>query len=152
MELAAMYDVKLREGTLLSVYLAPRGSPALGPMAYPHRASAAENPVAALGHHLQDSTHIADDVITLGLTHGMFRVESSGFHGREPDEFRWNLDSGKIDSWAARFSANPGRNWSLQYSIGHLRSPEALFPTEDVRRMTASIMYNRPFRNGNWAS
>ena len=35
----------------------------MGPSAYPHRASASENPVAALGHHLQDSTHIADDVI-----------------------------------------------------------------------------------------
>lgn len=152
MELAAMYDRRLAEDTLLSVYFAPMGSPALGPMAYPHRASASENPVATLGHHLQDSTHIADDVITIGLTHRSFRIEASGFHGREPDESRWNLDSGKIDSWATRFSVNPGQNWSLQYSIGQLRSPEALSPAEDLRRMTASIMYNRPLRNGNWAS
>jgi hypothetical protein len=152
MELAAMYDRRVTEDTLLSVYLAPMGSPALGPMAYPHRASASENPVAALGHHLQDSTHIADDVITIGLTHRSFRIEASGFHGREPDESRWNLDSGKIDSWATRFSWNPGQNWSMQYSIGQLRSPEALSPAEDLRRMTASIMYNRPLRNGNWAS
>ncbi|HEU5231899.1 MAG TPA: hypothetical protein VFU50_03490 [Terriglobales bacterium] len=152
MELAAMYDERLSEDTLLSVYLAPMGSPALGPMAYPHRASASENPVATLGHHLQDSTHIADDVITVGLTHSNFRIEASGFHGREPDEFRWNIDTGKIDSWATRFSANPGQNWSLQYSIGQLHSPEALSPTEDLRRMTASVMYNHPFRNGNWSS
>ncbi|HKT26093.1 MAG TPA: hypothetical protein VJR04_15910 [Terriglobales bacterium] len=151
MEVAAMYDAKLGENTLLSIYFAPMGSPALGPMAYPHRASASENPVATLGHHLQDSTHIADDVITVGLTHRKLRIEASGFHGREPDEFRWNLDSGKIDSWATRFTVNPGQNWGLQYSIGQLASPEELAPAEDLRRMTASVMYNRPFRNGNWA-
>ena len=152
MELAAMYDVKLSDSTLLSVYFAPMGSPALGPMAYPHRASASENTIATLGHHLQDSTHIADDVITVGLAHRNFRIEASGFHGREPDESRWNLDSGTIDSWATRLTTNVGQNWSLQYSIGELHSPEALSPTEDLRRMTASVLYNRPFRNGNWAS
>jgi hypothetical protein len=152
MELAAMYDHRLTEKTLLSVYFAPMGDPALGPIAYPHRMSASENPVATLGHHLEDSTHIADDVITLGLTRSKVRVEVSGFHGRDPDEFRWDLDSGRIDSWATRFSVNPEQNWSFQYSIGQLHSPEQLGPDEDVRRMTSSLMYNRPFRNGNWAS
>jgi len=47
---------------------------------------------------------------------------------------------------------NPGRNWSTQYSIGDLYSPEALFPEENVRRMTASVMYNLPIHGGNWAS
>ena len=152
MELAAMYDAKLSDNTLLSFYFAPMGSPALGPMAYPHRASASENPVATLGHHLQDSTHIADDVITVGLLRRGLRVEASGFHGREPDEFRWNLDSGAIDSWATRLTVNPGRNWSAQYSIGQLHSPETLSPNEDLRRMTASVMYNRLFHIGNVAS
>jgi hypothetical protein len=152
MELAAMYDAKLSDNTLLSFYFAPMGSPALGPMAYPHRASASENPVATLGHHLQDSTHIADDVITVGLLRRGLRVEASGFHGREPDEFRWNLDSGAIDSWATRLTVNPARNWSAQYSIGQLHSPETLSPNEDLSRMTASVMYNRLFHIGNLAS
>ncbi len=152
MELAAIYDYSLGERTLLSFYAAPVGDPALGPVAFPHRQSASEDPVATLGHHLQDSTHIADDVITLGVTHRNFRLEASGFHGREPDEYRWNIDSGAIDSWATRFTFNPGLKWSMQYSIGDLHSPEALFPDENVRRMTASVMYNLPFHNGNWAS
>ena len=152
MELAAIYDYRVGEKTLLSFYAAPMGDPALGPVAYPHRSSASENPVAALGHHLEDSTHISDDVITVGITHRAIRLEASGFHGREPDEFRWNLDSGKIDSWATRVTLNPKQNWSAQYSIGQLHSPEELAPAEDVRRMTASVMYNRPFHNGNWAS
>jgi hypothetical protein len=152
MELAALYDYKVNERTLLALYLAPVGDPALGPSAYPHRASASEDPVATLGHHLQDSTHIASDVITLGATYRNFRLEGSGFHGREPDEDRWDIDSGKIDSWSARLTANPVQHWSLQYSIGQLHSPESLAPDEDVRRMTASLMYNRAFTKGNWAS
>ncbi len=108
--------------------------------------------MATLGHHLEDSTHIADEVVTLGFTYRNFRLEGSGFHGREPDEYRWNVDSGPIDSWATRFTVNPGRDWSMRYSIGDLHSPEALFPEENVRRMTASVMYDLPSHSGNLAS
>jgi hypothetical protein len=152
MELAALYDLRLGERALFSLYAAPVGDPAMGPAAYAHRASASENPVAALGHHLQDSTHIADDVITAGLAYRSVRLEASGFHGREPDEFRWNIDSGKIDSWSTRLTVQPGQNWSMQYSFAHLTSPEFLHPNEDIRRMTASLMYNRSFARGSWGS
>jgi hypothetical protein len=90
--------------------------------------------------------------VTVGLTHRIVRIEASGFHGREPDEFRWDIDQGKIDSWSTRLTVQPGKNWSGQYSYGRIKSPEALFPTEDQERMTASIMYNRRLQNGNWAS
>ncbi|HET9182619.1 MAG TPA: hypothetical protein VFP59_10830 [Candidatus Angelobacter sp.] len=152
MELAALYDLRFSNNGLLSFYFAPTGDPAMGPTAYPHRASASEDPIAPLGHHLQDSTHIAADVITTGLTYKVARFEASGFHGREPDEFRWDIDSGKIDSWSMRGTVNPAQNWSGQYSFAHLTSPEALHPGEDIDRMTASVMYNRPIARGNWAS
>jgi hypothetical protein len=152
MEIAALYDWKLGEQSLLSFYAAPVGDPALGPVAYPHRASALENPVAPLGHHQEDSTHIADDVVTGGLTYRIARVEVSGFHGREPDENRWTITQAAIDSWSSRLTLQVGENWSGQYSYGRLQSPEALFPSEDQERMTASIMYNRPLRQRNWAN
>src|SRR6478736_5007040 len=152
MELAALYDLRLGENALLSFYAAPVGDPAMGPSAYAHRASASEDPVASLGHHLQDSTHIADDVITGGLAYKNVRIEASGFHGREPDEFRWDIDSGAIDSWSTRLTVQPGQNWSAQYSFAHLTSPEQLHPAEDVQRMTASVSYNRPMASGKWAS
>ena len=152
MELAAVYDCKFGEGWLASFYAAPMGDPALGPAAYPHRASASEDPIAPLGHHLQDSTHIAADVLTAGITRRNIRLEASGFHGREPDESRWTIQSGAIDSWSTRVTVNPRPNWSTQYSIGQLHSPEMLNPAEDVRRMTASVSYNRPLHRGNWAS
>jgi hypothetical protein len=152
MELAALYDLRLVTNGLLSFYAAPVGDPAMGPSAYPHRASASEDPVASLGHHLQDSTHIANDVVTGGLTYKIARIEFSGFHGREPDEFRWDINSGAIDSWSTRLTVQPGKNWSAQYSFAHLTSPEQLHPDEDVQRMTASLMYYRPLRRGSWAS
>jgi hypothetical protein len=152
MELAALYDLRLGEKCLLSFYAAPVGDPALGPTAFPHRASALDDPLAPLGHHQEDSTHISDDVVTVGLTYGVARIETSGFHGREPDENRWNVRQGSIDSWSSRLSLQPGKNWSGQYSFGRIKSPEALYPSEDQERMTASLMYNRPFSEGNWAS
>jgi hypothetical protein len=152
MELAALYDVKLGDKTLLSFYAAPIGDPAIGPTAYPHRASASEDPVGSLGHHQEDSTHIASDVVTVGVTHGIARIEVGGFHGREPDEFRWNIDQGKIDSWSTRLTLQPAQNWSGQVSYARLKSPEQLFPNEDQARTTASIMYNRPFHEGNWSN
>ena len=152
MELAALYDLHLGERQLLSFYVAPVGDPAIGPTAFPHRASASENPVGTLGHHQQDSTHIANDVVTVGFTEGIVRLEGGGFHGREPDEDRWDIDQGKIDSWATRLTVQPGQNWSGQVSYARIKSPEALFPSEDQARTTASVMYNRPVAHGNWAS
>ena len=152
MELGALYDWKLGEKSLLSFYAAPVGDPAIGPTAYPHRASAFENPVGTLGHHQEDSTHISYDVITLGFTQGIARIEASGFHGREPNEHRWQVQQGAIDSWSTRLTVQPGKDWSGQYSYARIHSPEALFPTENQERMTASVMYNRPIQHGNWAS
>ena len=152
MELAVLYDLKMGANNLLSLYFAPAGDPAIGPTAYAHRASASENPVGPLGHHQQDSTHIADEVVTVGLTHRIFRIEASGFHGREPDEFRWDLDTGQIDSWSTRLTVQPGKDWSGQVSYARIASPETLFPNEDQTRLTASIMYNRRLHEGNWAS
>src|SRR5580704_6609353 len=155
MELAVLYDWKAAKDTLLSFYAAPVGDPAIGPEAFPHRVSASEDTLAPLGHHLQDSTHIADDVVTLGLAYKIARIEVSGFHGREPDEHRWEIQAGAIDSWSARLTLNPTKNWSGQYSITRLHSPEQLFPRQDTLRMTASVTYNRPLRDnswGNWAT
>lgn len=153
MEAAALYDLRIGRRALVSLYAAPVGDPAIGPIAYPHRASALEDPVATLGHHQEDSTHISDDVVTAGLTVDWLRVEASGFHGREPNEHRWQVQQGAMDSWSVRVTAQPGQNWSGQYSFGRLHSPEALFPADDQDRQTASVMYNRPLgRGGNWAS
>jgi hypothetical protein len=139
MELAAIYDLKLGKRGLATCYVAPVGDPSLGPVAFPHRMSAESDPLAPLAHHLQDSTHIAYDVVTGGLTWGPVRLEASGFHGREPGENRWTIEAGAVDSWSARLTAALSRDWIGQYSLGHLHSPEALHAAEDVLRQTASV-------------
>ncbi len=142
MELAATYDWKLGERGLASIYAAPVGDPALGPVAFPHRMSAESDPLAPLAHHLQDSTHISYDVVTGGLTWGPARLEASGFHGREPGENRWTISVGAVDSWSARLTTAPARDWIAQYSLGHLTSPEAYHPQENLLRQTASLSFH----------
>jgi hypothetical protein len=148
MELAALYDLRLGDHSLLSLYAAPIGDPAIGPTAYPHRLSASEDPIGALGHHQEDSTHIAFNVLTAGLTWRWLRFEESGFHGAEPTEQRWGFQPSPnghaVDSYSSRVTFSPTQNLTSQYSIAHITSPEALYPGENQQRQTASIMYNRP--------
>jgi hypothetical protein len=157
MELSAQYAHPFGEHGLWTAYYAPVGDAALGPVAFPHRASAMEFPQATLGHHWEDSTHIAINVATVGLNYGKWRLESSGFHGREPDENRWNFDIGsggfqKMDSWSGRVTYQPAANWLAQTSYGDLHDPEASH-TGDVRRWTSSVQYSRPLENRDaWSS
>jgi hypothetical protein len=152
MELSATYTVALGERATWFSYIGYPGEPALGPPAFMHRASASENPSAALSHHLQDSTHISFGVLTTGFTYRWFKLEGSIFNGREPDENRYNFEAHPWNSRAARFSFAPNKNWSAQVSYGFLRKPEAAEPNTDIRRTTASVQYNKPFKRGNWAS
>jgi hypothetical protein len=151
MELSVQYARPIGRQTVVSLYLAPVGDPALGPVAFPHRISASELPQAPLGHHLQDSSHIANEVVTAGLHFSKLGIEASGFHGAEPNEQRWKIDRGSIDSWAARFVLTPAPNWSAQVSAGRLHHPEALEPGDTIRS-TASLSYQRPFDGGDWST
>ncbi len=152
MELAATYSVPVGQGTDSSVfvYAGLPGEPALGPATFMHRFSGMDNPEAPLGHHWLDSTHVTFGVATLGWIRGNVKVEGSVFTGREPDQNRTDIESPKMDSWSARISWQPARDWSLQVSHGHLNSPEQLEPEVDADRTTASAMYNRPLADGDW--
>lgn len=116
------------------------GEPALGPVAFMHRASSGDNPTAPLGHHWQDSTHITDDVITAGAGWSWLALDGSAFHGREPDEGRWDIDGGAIDSYSGRVSVELPKRWSGQVSYGNLHDLHTEMPG-DVKRTTASLHY-----------
>jgi hypothetical protein len=152
MALGAHYVLPMGEHTLLDFYYAGVGDPALGPVAFSHRASAAELPQATIGHHWQDSTHIAANVATVGVKYRWIQLEASGFHGAEPDENRWNIDWGAMDSYSGRFSVLPSKNWTAQFSAGRLTKPEAT-EAGDVVRTTASIHYTRVRASGEaWST
>jgi hypothetical protein len=150
-ELSAYYSLPVARSVSWLLYGGPAAEPALGPVAYLHRASVSELPAAPLGHHLQDSTHTSFGVVTTGVVINRFKVEGSVFNGREPNEERWSIQLAALDSWSGRASVAPSRNWVAQYSFGKLIHPEALEPGSE-QRQSASIEYNRPFRRGNWAT
>jgi hypothetical protein len=147
MELAGLYEHAVTDRLGVSIYVAPVGEPAIGPVAYPHRPSAMNDPMAPLGHHWQDATHITFGVLTAGVFTHSLRLEGSIFNGREPDENRTNFDyqGRSLDSYAGRLSWNPSAHWSLSGSYAYLKSPEALRPDESLHRINASIMNGQTF-------
>lgn len=153
-ELAATYSYKFDNKNSFFLYAGYPGEPAIGPPAFMHRPSAANNPDAPLGHHWQDATHITYGVLTAGFTHDKFKFEASAFNGTEPDENRWAFDPPKLNSFSGRFSYNPTKNLAFQISHGYLRYPERSEPDlKVIRRTTASAVYNKSFADGrNWAS
>ena len=146
MQLAAVWRLPVTEATGFTIAGGPAGEPALGPVAFMHRASAAENPTAPLSHHTFDSTHIAYGVVTAAIDHGPWVLEGSVFNGREPDENRWDFDFGRLDSVSGRLWYRPTAEWEFQVSTGHLIAPEALEPG-NIERSTASVSWTQ--RNGS---
>jgi hypothetical protein len=123
--------------------LSAAGAPAIGPAAFMHRPSAAENPTAPLGHHQMDATHISHGVATAGLQSGPVTLEGSWFHGAEPDENRTDLELARLDSGAGRVSWRH-RGWDAQVSVAHLTAPEWVEPFANVTRLSASVGFTRP--------
>ncbi len=150
MELATTYSMPVTPDSSAFVYLGYPGEPALGPATFMHRFSGMDNPEAPITHHWLDSTHITFGVATAGYVWRDWKIEASAFNGREPDQFRWNFDRLRLDSYAGRLTWNPDKDWSLQVSQGAIHSPEQLEPGTDQDRTTASAMYNKSFDKGNW--
>ena len=156
MELAATYDRPLSGTVRWQIYGGPVGEPALGPPGFPHRASALPNPLAPIAHHWLDATPITFGVVTTGVYSRRWKAEASAFNGREPDENRTDLDLAPLDSFSGRLWFLPTERVALQLSAGHLEEAEKdhlRAPRVDVRRVTASAAYHRPFAQGHyWAT
>src|SRR6266487_4675011 len=155
MELAALYERSVARNVGLSLYLAPVGEPAVGPVAFPHRPSAADDPLAPISHHWQDGTHITFGVVTAGVFTRSAKLEASWFNGREPDETRTNFDYAgrRLDSYSARLTVNPGPRWSVSACYAYLRSPEALNPDESLHRYGVAALTTQALgRRGQWAT
>jgi len=123
------------------------GEPTLGPVAFMHRASAAGLPLAPLGHHTFDSTHISFGVVTAGFDRGKWTLEGSLFNGREPDEHRWNVDFAPLDSAAGRVWFRPSSEWALQVSSGKLTEPEELVPGDAIRTTASGSWFRQNDQN-----
>ncbi len=155
MELAALYERPVARNLALSLYVAPVGEPAVGPVAFPHRPSATDDPLAPISHHWQDGTHITFGVVTAGVYTRSVKLEGSWFNGREPDENRTNFDYAgrRLDSYSGRLTVNPDPRWSLSTWYAYLKSPEGLHPDESLHRLGAAALTTQHIgNNATWSS
>jgi hypothetical protein len=157
MELSAVHDRPLTGRLRWQTYIAAAGEPALGPVEFSHRPSAFSNPLAPIGHHWLDSTHVSYGVVTGGIFSPRWKAEASLFNGREPDEDHTDLDMAALDSYSGRlsFAATPGV--VFQVSAGHLTDgggahAHAGGMAEDLERVTASAVVHRRTARTFWAT
>jgi hypothetical protein len=141
MELSASVSQNIGEKSSVFVYGGLPGEPAFGPPAFMHREAIMDSPEAPISHHWLDSTHITFGVLTAGLVLGNVKAEVSRFNAREPDQHRWNIETGALDSTSVRLSWNPARSLSLQGSWGHFTDPEQLEPGVNQKRWSASALW-----------
>ena len=94
MELSGSVSQNIGTASGLFVYAGLPGEPAFGPPAFMHRESILDSPEAPITHHWLDSTHITFGVVTAGLTLDRIKIEASRFNAREPDQHRWNIETG----------------------------------------------------------
>ena len=141
MELSASVSQNIGGRGSIFLYGGLPGEPAFGPPAFMHREAIMDSPEAPITHHWLDSTHITFGVLTAGVVFDSVKLEVSRFNGREPDQHRWNIETGPLDSTAARLSWNPTRTLSLQGSWGEFKEPEQLEPGVDQKRWSASALW-----------
>jgi hypothetical protein len=148
MELSASASQNIGPKSSVFLYAGLPGEPAFGPPAFMHREAILDSPEAPITHHWLDSTHISFGVVTAGLILDRVKIEASRFNGREPDQHRWNIETGPLDSTAVRVSWNPTPELALQGSWAHFRDPEQLEPGVDQKRWSASALYAREVAPG----
>ena len=141
MELSASVSQNIGQKSSVYLYGGLPGEPAFGPPAFMHREAIMDSPEAPISHHWLDSTHISFGVLTAGIVLDRVKLEVSRFNAREPDQHRWNIEAGPLDSTAVRLSWNPTPALSLQGSWGHFEDPEQLEPGVDQKRWSASALY-----------
>ena len=141
MELSASVSQNIGQKSSVFLYAGLPGEPAFGPPAFMHREAIMDSPEAPISHHWLDSTHITFGVLTAGLVLDRVKIEASRFNAREPDQHRWDVETGPLDSTSLRLSWNPTRTLSLQGSWGHFEEPEQLEPGVDQRRWSASALW-----------
>jgi hypothetical protein len=149
-ELSVSYAHAISRDMDAFVYVGYPGEPALGAPAFMHRISSFNLSDAPLSHHWIDATHITFGVATAGFRYKWAKVEVSSFTGREPDEYRYNFDKPRFDSYSYRLSVNPSPGMALQVSQGLINSPEVLGANQGkVRRTTASLLHSKPLGGGD---
>jgi len=141
MELSSRYEHSLTTSLAANVYAALVGEPALGPVAYMHRPSAAMDPFAPIGHHWQDASHESVGVVSTGFSLHTLTLEGSIFNAREstPPHFEDDIRNARLDSYAGRMTFAPVTALTVSAWAGYLADHDPLSPGLGMQRYGASV-------------
>ena len=141
-ELSIAYDRSLTSALAVGVYAAAVGEPAIGPPTYMHRPPASADPFAPIGAHWQDATHQRHGVVTAGVYGRRAKLEGSIFNGRDPDNYRFNLDyqGARLDSYSGRFTLAPNANVTMSAWAGYLFAHDRLDGQMGMQRYGVSLV------------
>lgn len=124
------------ESTLLHVYAAMAGDPALGAAPFALRASGADLAEAPFSYDVQEPFHDATSVVTVGFASRLISLEGSVFHEAVTLGDHTEIDDGDIDSSSFRLTLTPTANIAIQVSRGTLGEDAA-----EREVSTASLTY-----------
>ena len=116
--------------TLVSVYGALVGQPALGAPPAQLRSSGVDFAEAPFTYEMTETTHDSTKVATIGFSTRLFTIEASSFHDAVTTGDHTELDTdGDIDSRSARITLTPTPNFAFQVSRGELGEEPTTTPT-----------------------
>ena len=105
--------------SLISIYGALVGQPALGPAPAQLRPSGVDFAEAPFGYDIQETTHDSTSVLTAGFATRFFTIEASTFHDGATTGDHTELDTdGDMDSQSARLTLTPTPSLAIQISRG----------------------------------
>lgn len=119
-EVALQVGFRPTNASLLSVYGALVGQPALGAAPAQLRPSGVDFAEAPFGYAIHETTHDSTSVITAGFATRFFTIEASAFHDGATTGDHTELDTGDIDSQSARLTLTPTPSLAIQVSRGEL--------------------------------
>jgi len=119
-EAAVQVGFRPSASTLLHVYAAPVGDPALGAPPAELRASGIDFAEAPFSYDIAETFHDSTSVVTAGFASKWINVDASVFHDAVTFGEHTEIPDGDIDSSSARVTLTPTPNLALQISRGTL--------------------------------
>ncbi|HUP63211.1 MAG TPA: hypothetical protein VNA69_22665 [Thermoanaerobaculia bacterium] len=141
--------------TLVHLYVAAVGDPALGAAPFALRASGADFAEAPFAYDVQEPSHDATRVVTLGFASRLFALEGSVFHEAVTFDDHTEIDDGDIDSSSVRVTLTPTPNLAIQVSRGTLgedaaeREVSTASLTYGTTNIAATALWTRREREGD---
>ena len=106
--------------SLLHLYAAAVGDPALGAAPFALRSSGLDLAEAPFSYDIQEPFHDSTSVVTAGFATRLIGIEASVFHDAVTTGDHTEIETGDLDSNSVRLTLTPSPNFVLQISRGKL--------------------------------